>query len=63
MKERNTKLTSPEIGALWGTYMNNTMAWCLITYFLHHIKDSEIEKILQKSLDLLITNTKNYNYI
>ncbi|MDH5163117.1 DUF3231 family protein [Heyndrickxia oleronia] len=51
MKERNTKLTSPEIGALWGTYMNNTMAWCLITYFLHHIKDSEIEKILQKSLD------------
>jgi len=45
-----TRLTSAEIGGLWSTYMNSSMEWCLITYFLHHIKDSEIKAILEKAL-------------
>ncbi|PKR84143.1 DUF3231 family protein [Heyndrickxia camelliae] len=46
----HTKLTSAEIGGLWSTYMNSSMEWCLITYFLHHIKDSEIKAILEQAL-------------
>ncbi|MBB2483333.1 DUF3231 family protein [Bacillus sp. APMAM] len=30
--------------------MNSSMEWCLITYFLHHIKDSEIKAILDQAL-------------
>lgn len=44
------RLTSAEIGGLWSTYMNSSMEWCLITYFLHHIKDSEIKAILEQAL-------------
>ncbi|MGV3464595.1 MAG: DUF3231 family protein [Heyndrickxia sp.] len=45
-----TRLTSAEIGGLWSTYMNSSMEWCLLTYFLHHIKDSEIKAILEQAL-------------
>ncbi|MGE8203535.1 DUF3231 family protein [Heyndrickxia sp. NPDC080065] len=50
MAKNTIRLTSAEISGLWTSYMNNTMAWCLTVYFLHHVKDKEIKAILQKSL-------------
>jgi hypothetical protein len=45
-------LTSAEIGKLWATYMGNSMAKCVLSYFLNNVDDKEIEAILKKSLDL-----------
>ncbi|MEK5389158.1 DUF3231 family protein [Margalitia sp. FSL K6-0131] len=54
------RLTSAEIGGLWSTYMNSSMEWCLITYFLHHIKDSEIKAILDQAL---ASSNKRLHYL
>jgi hypothetical protein len=47
----HSRLTSAEIGGLWATFMNSSMEWCLITYFLHNLKDSEIKMVLNKALE------------
>ncbi|MET3505911.1 DUF3231 family protein [Halalkalibacter oceani] len=46
------KLTSVEMGKLWATFMGNSMAKCILTYFLHHVEDKEIKALLQKALHL-----------
>ncbi|NMD71704.1 DUF3231 family protein [Bacillus sp. DNRA2] len=51
-----SKLTSAEMGKLWATYMGNTMAKCVLRYFLKHVNDNEIKNLLELSLNL----TKKY---
>ncbi|MFP7735216.1 DUF3231 family protein [Priestia aryabhattai] len=48
MKE---KLTAPETGKLWATYMGNSMSSYILSYFLEHIEDPD-KKILQHAKDL-----------
>ncbi|WP_249310413.1 DUF3231 family protein [Bacillus sp. FJAT-49736] len=55
-----TRLTSSEIGGLWASYMNNSMEWCLITYFIHHVKDPEIKLVLEHAL---ANSTDRMNFI
>lgn len=38
MVKRNIRLSSPEIGGLWGVYIQETMSTCLLKYFLHHLQ-------------------------
>lgn len=52
MSHHNIRLSSPEIGGLWETYIQETMSVCLLKYFLHHLKDDEIKTILQQALDI-----------
>ncbi|WP_414859347.1 DUF3231 family protein [Paenibacillus haidiansis] len=33
---RNIRLTSAELASLWTTYMNDTMAVCILRYFLKY---------------------------
>ncbi|MEK4440879.1 MULTISPECIES: DUF3231 family protein [unclassified Niallia] len=46
------KLTSAELGKLWATYMGNSMSKCFLHYFLQHVEDSDIKKLLKNALKL-----------
>jgi hypothetical protein len=48
----STKMTAAEISYLWATYLSDTMAICVIKYFLQHIDDPDIKTLLAHSLDL-----------
>ena len=58
----NIKLTSAEMGKLWVTYIGNTMAKCVLRYYLQHVEDQDIKKVLENALTLsesLVKNTKD----
>jgi hypothetical protein len=46
------KLTSGELAVLWGSYLNDTLGKCTISYFLKIVEDSDIRSVLEYSLDL-----------
>jgi ferritin-like metal-binding protein YciE len=48
----NIRLTSAEMGCLWETYMNDSMATCVLTYFLEKVEDSEIKSLVEFALSL-----------
>ena len=48
----NEKLTSAEMGKLWATYIGNTLAKCVLRYYLQHIDDEDIKKVVRKALNL-----------
>lgn len=51
-KSVNIELTCTEIGGLWSTYLQETMAVCFLKYFLHHLQDAEIVPLAQEALNL-----------
>ncbi|MBX9975968.1 DUF3231 family protein [Cytobacillus firmus] len=46
------KLTSAEMGKLWATYMGNSMAKCILSYYHQHVEDKNIKKLLENALKL-----------
>ena len=46
------KLISAEMGKLWATYMGNSMSTCILSYFLKHVEDQDIKKLLENALNL-----------
>lgn len=48
----NEKLTAAEIGKLWATYIGNSMTSQILTYYLQHVEDKEIKKLLENALNL-----------
>jgi hypothetical protein len=52
MSNQNARLSSSEIGGLWGTYLQESMAVCLLKYFLHNLEDNEIMFPLSKALKI-----------
>ncbi len=52
MSERSIRLSSAEISGLWQVYIQESMAACLFTYFLHHNKDDEVRELLQDAFEL-----------
>ncbi len=50
--DHNVRLTSAEIANLWGAYMGNTMAICILGYFVHHVEDRQIKEVLEYALSL-----------
>ncbi|GAE33225.1 DUF3231 family protein [Halalkalibacter akibai] len=49
---KKVQITSSELGDLWTTYMNDSMAICMFNQFLQHIDDDEIKVILEYALKL-----------
>ncbi|MFM9278839.1 DUF3231 family protein [Paenibacillus jiagnxiensis] len=49
---RFDKLTSAEVAKLWATYMGNSLARCVLRYFLRHVDDEEIRNVLEEGLQL-----------
>jgi len=53
MKTNTTEpLTSAEMGKLWATYMGNSMAKCILKYFLQHIEDDDIKTLVENAYQL-----------
>lgn len=46
------KLTAPEMGKLWATYMGNSMSSYILSYFLEQVEDPDIKKLLQHAKGL-----------
>ncbi len=46
------KLTSTEIAKLWVSYVGNTKAVCVLSYFLQHIEDPEIKTCVEHAFHL-----------
>ncbi|GGH84704.1 hypothetical protein JOD43_003126 [Pullulanibacillus pueri] len=40
------------MGKLWATYVGNTLGKCVISYFLKHVDDSDIKKVLDYAMGL-----------
>jgi len=59
----NVALTSSEMGKLWATYMGNSMAKQIITYFLHHVDDPDIKKALDHAMELIVTFINEIEFI
>lgn len=49
---KNNQLTSAEIGKLWATFMGNSMAKCVLSYFLQNVDDPDIRNVLDEALRL-----------
>ncbi len=62
-KNSNEKLTAAEMGKLWATYTGNTMAKCVLTYFLKHVEDQDIKKVVKNALTLCETLIENIKEI
>ncbi|MFK9095541.1 DUF3231 family protein [Bacillus salipaludis] len=45
-------LTSAEMAKLWATYMGNSMAKCILSYYLQHVDDKDIKTLLENALQL-----------
>lgn len=50
--DSDDKLTAAEMGKLWATYMGNSMSKCVLNYYLNHVDDPDINKVLENALSL-----------
>jgi Protein of unknown function (DUF3231) len=50
MDEKNVKLTSSEIGTLWGEYVNGTMTDVVNRYMVSIIEDEQIKAIFEEAI-------------
>ena len=57
------RLTSAEMGKLWTTYIGNTLAKCVLNYYLQHIDDQDIKKVIENALNLSETLVENIKEI
>jgi hypothetical protein len=50
--EHDVKLTSAEMGVLWSQYMTDTMAICVLKYFLQNVDDADTRALMEHALKL-----------
>lgn len=50
------RLTAPEVANLWTSYMNDSMAICVIRYMLEKVEDSQIRPVFEYALELAKTH-------
>ncbi|MCM3602790.1 DUF3231 family protein [Robertmurraya korlensis] len=50
--DNNIKLTSAEISQLWSAYMSDSLAICVLKYFLEKAEDPEIRPVVEYALKL-----------
>ncbi|TXC92887.1 DUF3231 family protein [Metabacillus litoralis] len=49
---RDIKLSTSEIAHLWGTYINDSMANCVLQYYLKNVDSQDIKGLLQFALEI-----------
>lgn len=49
--EHSPKLVSSEVAALWGAFMQNSMAYCTVSHFSKVNEDTDITPIIQNALE------------
>jgi hypothetical protein len=50
--EHNIRLTASELSNLWLSYMNDSMAGCVLKYFLSKVEDTEVRPVIEYALEL-----------
>ncbi|OIJ13622.1 hypothetical protein BKP37_10095 [Anaerobacillus alkalilacustris] len=50
MKTHKINLITPEMGALWTTYIQNSALGCFYEHFLQHMQGNEIKPIVEEAL-------------
>jgi hypothetical protein len=53
MNSNQKPLTCAEMGKLWATYVGNSMSKQVVRYFLQHVDDREVKRLLEDSLMLV----------
>src|SRR3954469_3203097 len=48
----SAKLTAPEMGKLWATYVGNSMSNWILKYFQKHVEDEDIRFLLENGVSL-----------
>ncbi|NYE08720.1 hypothetical protein F4694_005569 [Bacillus niacini] len=48
------RLTSAEMAKLWATYMGNSMAKCILAYYLQHVEDEDIKILVENAYNLSV---------
>lgn len=56
--EHSIRLTAPEIANLWTSYMNDSMAICVVKYLLDKVEDTEIRPVFEFALELAKTHVQ-----
>lgn len=59
----NVNLTASEISQLWAAYQNDSLAICVLNYFLQHCEDADIRAILEKALQTSQEHVKHLRSI
>lgn len=54
INHNHIKLTASELSSLFGSYLNNSLAVCVLSYFLEHVEDTDIKPCLEYGLDLSV---------
>jgi Protein of unknown function (DUF3231) len=49
---KQDKLTAAEHATLWSQYVNDSLSVCILRYFLNHVNDKKIRKVLEFALKL-----------
>ncbi|MGO0061478.1 DUF3231 family protein [Brevibacillus fluminis] len=52
VKPANIEFSCTEIGGLWGSYIQESMAVCFLTYLLHHLQDGQIVPLAEEALKI-----------
>ncbi|TYR81478.1 DUF3231 family protein [Priestia megaterium] len=63
MEEHTIQLTTPEITALWTSYIQSSATICFYKHFLQYLQDSEIKPIVEEALFLEQTCRKKVEAI
>jgi len=62
-QQKSRCLTSPEIGALWSQYMNDSMVICVLQYFAAKSNDEETRTVIEFALGLSQKNIQDVTQI
>ncbi|WP_199623126.1 DUF3231 family protein [Paenibacillus alkalitolerans] len=54
--EHQVRLTSPEMASLWTSYLNDTMAICVMKHVLNKVEDTQIKQVFEHALRLAETH-------
>ncbi|MBG9587826.1 DUF3231 family protein [Cytobacillus firmus] len=58
MQKNKTRLTAAEIASLWTSYMNDSMAKCILGFMIKDLEDKEIKGAVQFAYDLSVAHLK-----
>ncbi|MEH7309082.1 DUF3231 family protein, partial [Neobacillus drentensis] len=59
----SAKLTAPEMGKLWATYVGNSMSNQILKYYLQHCEDDLIRTLLENAYNLTVDFMKKIEEI
>ena len=63
MQHSKIPLTATEISNLWATYMSDSLAVCVLKFFIAKVEDPDIKPILEQSLMISETHLQTISQL